>query len=526
MIAELPTLGKYRLLAEIGQGGMGSVYLAAARGLGPSLSKLVVVKRLRSYLATDAEFAAMFLDEARVAVRLNHPNVVQTIEAAQEGEELFLVMEYLDGQPLHRVLARASGDFPLEMHLAVLTDVLAGLHHAHELRDLDGTPMAIVHRDVTPQNVFITYDGQIKVVDFGIAHAEGRLTKTRPGLVKGKVAYMAPEQARAETVDRRADVFAVGVMLDEAITGRRFWGEERDGAIMKALVAGRVPPLAADVDIPPALRAIRDRALAATRDERYPTALAMQRDLESFAAAHLARPSASQIGAEVADLFAEHRKKAARVLEESLASLDAPREPVPATARAPEAPPPTVREPRGTPVTPTPTEPSAEQESGPRAKVDVAGRASVTDDAPTAVEPRKGRAPLASPPPVEPAPRPPKSELERDARARAPATSHASSKPRGAWTVVGVAVAIGVAAAALTHRDAPAGVRTIKVQISAEPTPARVRVDDGPWHDAPTELTVPSDDVVHRIQGEARGVVRDVRVRFDDDLRVRLVVER
>lgn len=512
MASDLPTLGDYRLLAEIGQGGMGSVYLAATKGLGPSLRKLVVVKRLRSYLATDGEFSAMFLDEARVAVRLNHPNVVQTIEAAQDGSELFLVMEYLDGQPLHRVLSRAARDFPLEMHLAVLTDVLAGLHHAHELRDLDGSPMSVVHRDVSPQNVFVTYDGQIKVVDFGIAHAEGRITKTRPGLVKGKVAYMAPEQARAEVVDRRADVFAVGVMLDEAITGRRFWGEERDGAIMKSLVAGRVPALADDVEVEPALRAIRDKALAVNRDDRYPSALAMQRDLESFAAAHLARPSASQIGAEVAELFAEHRKKAARLLEASLATLSAPSEPVPPTVRLPEppaAPDPDTRTPTAASA-PTPTR-------------------SATDETPTTVEQGKGRAALGSQPSLTPsAVRPAGSSPGRDLPSSpriAPTPTPPAPSIRATVAIVLAAVVTGIAAGVLSRRgDERRAPRNVTVSISVEPKPARVRIDDGPWREAPTELTVASDDVTHIVRAEANGSSRDVAVRFDDDVRVRLVL--
>ena len=220
----MSTFGRYRLIAELGRGGMATVFLAVTEGaMGINFNKLVVLKRLREHVADDPEFVTMLMDEARIAARLNHPNVVQTLEVDKAEGEPFLAMEYLDGQPLHRILSRDRATFPLAMFLAVLADVLSGLHHAHELADFDGTPLNIVHRDVTPHNVFVTYNGQVKVVDFGIAKAEGRASETKHGVVKGKVSYMAPEQARSGMLDRRTDVFAVGVMLFEACTRRRMW---------------------------------------------------------------------------------------------------------------------------------------------------------------------------------------------------------------------------------------------------------------------------------------------------------------
>src|SRR5215468_3006277 len=207
---EAQGLRKYRLIAEIGKGGMADVYLAVVQGPA-GFNKLVVIKKTRSELTRDPEFIAMFLDEARLAARLNHPNVVQTHEVGQEGDRYFIAMEYLDGQPLNRIRARAGSSFGVNLQVRVLADVLAGLHHAHELCDFDGTPLGVVHRDATPQNVFVTYDGLIKVVDFGIAKAVDSSAETRTGVVKGKVTYMAPEQAKGDRVDRRADIFAVGV---------------------------------------------------------------------------------------------------------------------------------------------------------------------------------------------------------------------------------------------------------------------------------------------------------------------------
>src|SRR5262245_54107302 len=169
--------GKYRLVAELGHGGMADVYLASLSGpQGLGFSKLVVIKRLRPNLIEDPEFVAMLIDEARIAARLNHPNVVQTIEVGQVGDQYFVAMEFLDGQPLHRIVYRIGKQrtgMSLEMQCGILVDVLAGLHHAHELADYDGSPLNVVHRDVTPHNVFVTFDGQVKLVDFGIAKAAG-----------------------------------------------------------------------------------------------------------------------------------------------------------------------------------------------------------------------------------------------------------------------------------------------------------------------------------------------------------------
>ena len=165
-------LGRYRLVTTLGQGGMGTIWLAVAGGLG-GFRKLLVVKELRWDLTRNPRFVEMFLDEAKLAARLNHPNVVQTLEAGQEDQRYFLSMEFLDGQPLSEVLLRATLDplISLGVRLRILCGALAGLHYAHELRDYDGTTLSIVHRDVSPQNVFVTYDGQVKVVDFGIAKA-------------------------------------------------------------------------------------------------------------------------------------------------------------------------------------------------------------------------------------------------------------------------------------------------------------------------------------------------------------------
>ena len=182
--ASSTAFGKYSLIAELGHGGMADVFLAVQQGQA-GFNKLVVIKRLRETFADDPEFVAMLLDEARLAARLNHPNVVQTNEVGQVGRHHFIAMEYLEGQPLHRINHRSAkkGGVPLVYQARICADVLAGLHHAHELQEFDGTPLGVVHRDVTPHNIFLTYSGQVKVVDFGIAKAVGRSAETRTGVV-------------------------------------------------------------------------------------------------------------------------------------------------------------------------------------------------------------------------------------------------------------------------------------------------------------------------------------------------------
>src|SRR5262245_26552316 len=189
-------VGKYRILSELGRGGMSNVYLAVARGPG-GVNKLVVLKAVLPELASEPGALTMFLDEARLAAQLNHPNVVQTYEVGTEGDRHVIVMEYLEGQSLSGILRRAdqaNNPLSLALHLRIVINALEGLHYAHELCAYDGAPLMLVHRDISPQNVFITYEGQVKVLDFGIAKATSSSTHTATGIVKGKIAYMAPEQ--------------------------------------------------------------------------------------------------------------------------------------------------------------------------------------------------------------------------------------------------------------------------------------------------------------------------------------------
>ena len=319
------TLGSYRFIAELGHGGMADVYLAAVEGpAGSGFTKLAVVKLLRTGHAEDPDFVAMLMDEARVTARLAHPNVVQLFEVGHVDNQYFLAMEFLEGQPLHRVARRiqrtndAGANIPRHVLYAVVSDVLAGLHHAHELADYDGTPLHVVHRDVTPHNVFVTYDGVVKVVDFGIAKASGRLTETQHGVVKGKIRYMSPEQAACRDVDRRTDVFAAGVMLWNLATGTKFWGEHTDAEVARALFKGTYASSPRDLcpDVPVEIDAICRRALSFRREDRYETAAAMRADLEAFLGDRSAEARKALAGA-MKEVFQGERAKLRKVLESS-----------------------------------------------------------------------------------------------------------------------------------------------------------------------------------------------------------------
>jgi serine/threonine protein kinase len=273
---------RYQPIAQIGRGGMAEVLLAMMDA-GCGARRLVVLKRIWPELATDPEFMTMFLDEARLSVRMNHPNVVRTYEVMARGAEATIAMEYLDGQPLTRVMNRLRGtaELSVPLRLRILMSVLAGLEHAHTLTDLDGKSLEVVHRDVSPHNVFVTYDGQVKLVDFGVAKTLAASHHTRPGALKGKLAYMAPEQLQPVEVDCRADLFAVGVMLWEMLAGRRLWQGMNEVQIVSQLAAGLpFPPLPTDGEFPPGLDAICEQALHPNPRYRYQTAAEMEEDLE------------------------------------------------------------------------------------------------------------------------------------------------------------------------------------------------------------------------------------------------------
>jgi serine/threonine-protein kinase len=315
-------LGKYRLLAELGQGGMSNVFLAVARG--PSgFHKLVVLKMLRPSLASDPQFLGMFLDEARLAARLNHPNVVQTNEVGVDGDRYFIAMEYLEGQPLSEIVTRVPQGFTLPMHLLVLSDVLSGLHCAHELADFDGRPLGVVHRDVSPPNVFVTYEGSVKVLDFGIAKLASASNDTQSGVIKGKLRYMAPEQLAGDPVDRRADLYAVGVMLWEAAAGQRIFRDLAQPEIMTRILQGNIPhPSSVNVDCPPALESLCLRAMARDPQRRHATALELRSDVEHVLVQLSDSTSSHDLGRRVSCWFEGERDQIRRAIAAELSGAE------------------------------------------------------------------------------------------------------------------------------------------------------------------------------------------------------------
>jgi eukaryotic-like serine/threonine-protein kinase len=316
------TLGQYRIIAKLGTGGMAEVYLAVAQG-AMNVNRLVVVKRLREEQASDPESREMFLNEARLAARLNHPNVIQTFEAGAEAGSYYLAMEYVEGQPFSRVLSKMMQEKRrLEPKLVarIISDALSGLHYAHELTDFDGSPLQIVHRDVSPQNMMLTYGGVTKIVDFGIAKAAGS-TQTAHGVFKGKVAFMAPEQVVGENVDGRADVFAAGIVLWEALTGKHLMAASTPAHTLHNLL-NRPIPRASEMcpEVPAALDDIAARALERDVEARFPSAKAMRDALEAWIGTQ-GGVTHEEVGALVTGLFADRRKTVQDQVKAQLAAL-------------------------------------------------------------------------------------------------------------------------------------------------------------------------------------------------------------
>ncbi len=323
----VPVPTKYRLLASLGRGGMGDVFLAESKGFAGS-SKLVVVKRLRAGLSTDPQFLSMFLDEGKLAVKLNHPNVVHSHEVGMDASgSYFIAMEFLEGQPYSRLLrrsAKANRPLTLAQHVTILMATLDGLHYAHELTDVDQSHFRIVHRDVSPQNVFVTYEGGCKVLDFGIAKAISSTVDTQAGVVKGKLGFMSPEQVIGEGFDRRADIFGVGIMLFMATTGKSPWEGLANLEIARRLINGKIPLLdSSNSTAPDELNVICNRALAASPEDRFATAKEMRVALESVLETLPTKSNLHDIAEVTANLFADERKRMQRSIETQLKSVDA-----------------------------------------------------------------------------------------------------------------------------------------------------------------------------------------------------------
>ncbi|HEY5947335.1 MAG TPA: substrate-binding domain-containing protein, partial [Kofleriaceae bacterium] len=318
----LDTIGVYQLIARLGRGGMADVFLAVRSGL-VGFSKLAVVKRLRPDLMTDTHaerYRTLLLDEARIAARLRHPNIVPTFEVGEHAGQPFIAMEYLEGQPVSQVIMRAQRrglEIPVELSLQVVAQTLAALEYAHQLTDYDGSSLGVVHRDVSPQNIFWTYAGEVKLVDFGVAKFVHGRDETQIGMLKGKLGYMAPEQARCENIDGRADVFAAAVVLWELVTGRRMLGGKTQAAQLRKLLFEPLPPLQeAKPDVDDRIARICDRALERDPARRYASAAAMRDDIEHVLGKR--GPGRDELAAFIKPLFAQDREEVAEQIRSAM----------------------------------------------------------------------------------------------------------------------------------------------------------------------------------------------------------------
>jgi serine/threonine-protein kinase len=277
-------LDRFELVAELATGGMATVFLGRISGAG-GFQRFVGIKRLHPHLAREPEFTAMFLEEARLAARIHHPNVVPILEIGTSDQGYYIVMEYVEGATFANLIARTvqSGRrMPVRIAARILIDVLQGLHAAHELADDDGKPLGIVHRDVSPQNILIGIDGSARLTDFGVARATSKLSTTRTGQLKGKLAYMAPEQARsAKDIDRRADIFAAGVVFWEALEGRRLFKGDGEADTLNKVLNEPIPALRnAEPSLPREIEEVLQGALERERARRFATAALFAENLE------------------------------------------------------------------------------------------------------------------------------------------------------------------------------------------------------------------------------------------------------
>ena len=307
--------GKYTLLNRIAVGGMAEIFLARQAGV-EGFEKIICLKRIRPHLSSQPAFVQMFLNEAKLAAQLNHPNIVQIYDLGRVGESYFIAMEYISGRDMSRIIAKAekkSIPFPVVYALKIASSVLEGLYYAHNRTDAYGSPLNIVHRDVTPENIVVSFSGNVKILDFGIAKATSQLEQTRAGEIKGKLSYMSPEQCLGQQLDHRSDVFSLGVVLYEWVSGYKLFTGENEMAILKSIVDGKIyPPSYFKEDVPEAVERILLKALEKDREKRYQSGWDMQLDIDTFLGSYEFTPSNIHLSNFIKQLF-EDELEAERV---------------------------------------------------------------------------------------------------------------------------------------------------------------------------------------------------------------------
>lgn len=301
------TYGRYQLLRKIASGGMAEIFLA--RPLDGPPDRPVVVKRILPHLAANADFIQMFLNEARISVHLNHPNIVQTYDLGEAEGTYFIAMEYIHGEDLRRVWKQAEQchrAVSIALVCRIVVEACRALQYAHEKKDGTGKPLGIVHRDISPQNILLTFEGGVKLVDFGIAKAALQSASTRSGVLKGKYSYMSPEQAQGKRLDKRSDIFALGIILYELVTGTRLFKRGNDLQTLNAVINCEVnPPSLANPKLPSDLDTIVLTALERNPDDRYAEARELRRALEDWLLAHGLSAGVDDLGGLMREIYAE-----------------------------------------------------------------------------------------------------------------------------------------------------------------------------------------------------------------------------
>ncbi|MFO0600131.1 MAG: protein kinase [Myxococcaceae bacterium] len=309
------TFGNYQLVKKLATGGMAEVWLAKQTGI-EGFNRHVVVKRILPHLAEDPEFVQMFLNEAKIASRFNHPNIAQIYDLGETGGQYFIAMEFIHGEDLGRVMRRAwsTGQWVARhISLRIVADSCQGLHYAHTRLDERGQPLRVVHRDISPQNILISFDGAVKVVDFGIAKASDQVSNTKSGAIKGKFAYMAPEQAAGKPLDARSDIFALGLVLYELITGVRPLKRDSELATLQAALECKIDAPSAVAEVPHELDDIVMRALAKAPDDRYADAREMSRAIEQYLLNAKELATSAEVSELMGALFADRLSEEARL---------------------------------------------------------------------------------------------------------------------------------------------------------------------------------------------------------------------
>jgi serine/threonine-protein kinase len=352
-------LGRYELIAPLGEGGMARVFVAVQRG--PIANKLVVIKLLREEFTGDPQFVAMFADESRIAVLLNHPNVIHTYESSSTDSDYYIVMEFLEGKTLAQLVRRVGREnFPLETHLWILAEILSGLAYAHELGDFSGVPLHIVHRDVSPSNILLTVRGEVKLLDFGIAKVQGSIAETQHGIIKGKLGYASPEQCMGTKADGRADLYSVGVMLWEALAGRRRPMHETALATTRAGTQAEVDITETLPSVPPALARIVKRALALEPADRFQNARAFEHELRKYLVDHASSNGAPSMQTLLTGHFGGEFAAIRRAIDEQVGSVrHSVPPPEPRSVRFSQAPPPSSEAPHNIGFTAPPSSPAS-----------------------------------------------------------------------------------------------------------------------------------------------------------------------